>query len=168
VSGSSYADYVREEVLDSQGMKDSGFDNTRAILPGRAAGYERGPGGYRNADYLDMSLPHAAGSLYSTVTDLYKWDRALYTDRFISRKSFEAMTTPVKNHYGYGLQLEPLFGHRQIGHGGGINGFSTCINRFPDEDAAVIVLSNVVNANACGIAKGLSAILFGEKYDLPK
>ena len=111
---------------------------------------------------------NAVRQVYSTVTDLYKWDRALYMDRVISRKSFDAMTTPVKSHYGYGLDLQRLFGHRQIGHGGGINGFSTCINRFPNDDAAVIVLSNVVNAKACGIAKGLSAILFGEKYDLPR
>jgi D-alanyl-D-alanine carboxypeptidase len=168
VSGEKYADYLEKHIFGPLHMRDSGYDDTRAILPGRAAGYSRGPGGYRNADYLDMSLPHAAGSLYSTTGDLYRWDRALYTTTVLSRKSLDEMVTPVKNNYGYGWMLAPMFNRKQIGHGGGINGFSTYIARFPDDDAVVIVLSNVDFANAGALARGLAAILFGEKYELPK
>ncbi len=168
ISGEKYADYLRKHIFDPLDMKSSGYDDTRTILPGRAAGYSRGPDGYVNADYLDMSLPHAAGSLYSTTGDLYRWDRALYTEKVLTRKSLDAMFTPVKNNYGYGLMFAPQFNHKQIGHGGGINGFSTQISRFPDDDAAVILLSNVDFANAGNLARGLTAILFGEKYELPK
>ncbi len=168
VSGRNYADYVKEHIFDKLDMTSSGYDDTRAILAGRAAGYDRTPKGYRNADYLDMSLPYSAGSLYSTVDDLFRWDRALYTDKIVSRKSYATMTTSVKNDYGFGLQLAPMFKRKQMGHGGGINGFSTCVNRFPDDDAVVIVLSNVVSTNACSIGLGLSAILFGEKFDMPR
>jgi len=58
------------------------------------------------------------------------------------------MFTPVKNNYGYGVALSPMANHRQIGHGGGINGFTSYIARFPDNDAVVIVLSNYINAAA--------------------
>jgi D-alanyl-D-alanine carboxypeptidase len=167
VSGQKYADYLKEHIFDPLDMKDSGYDDTRAILTGRAAGYDRGPKVYRNADYLDMSLPYAAGSLYSTVDDLYRWDRALYTEKVVSKKSYQAMITPVKNNYGYGLMVAPVAGRKHVGHGGGINGFSTCIDRFPDDDAVVIVLSNVLQANACRIGGGLASMVFGEKVDLP-
>jgi D-alanyl-D-alanine carboxypeptidase len=163
VSGRSYADYLEEHIFAPLGMTHSGYDNTRAIVLDRAAGYDRAGNGLRNADYIDMSLPFAAGSLYSTTGDLYRWDRALYTEKVVTRKSYEAMTTPVKDNYGYGLVLAPLAGHKQVGHGGGINGFSTCINRFPDDDAVVIVLANVVQADACRISKGLAEILFTGK-----
>ncbi len=168
VSGRNYADYLKENILDKLGMADSGYDDTRAILPGRVAGYDRVQDKYRNADYLDMSLPYAAGSLYSTVEDLYKWQRALAAGKVVSAKSYQAMTTPVSNNYGYGLMIDRQFNRAQIGHGGGINGFSTCISGFPDEEAVVIVLANVVSSNSCGIGSGLSAILFVEKYDMPR
>lgn len=167
VSGQKYADYLQEHIFDPVKMKDSGYDDTRQILMNRAAGYEKIAGGYRNADYLDMSLPYAAGSLYSTTADLYRWDRALYTEKVIGKKSHDAMIAPAKSNYAYGVMVAPLAAHKQVGHGGGINGFSTCINRFPDDDAVVIVLSNVVQGNACNIGKGLASLLFGEKMDWP-
>lgn len=167
-SGEKYADYLQKHIFGPLDMNDSGYDDTRAILRNRAAGYSRTADGYRNADFLDMSLPHAAGSLYSTVRDLYRWDRALYGEKAASRKSLETMMTPVKNNYGYGFVIAPAFEHKQITHGGGINGFSTVMSRFPDDDAVVIVLSNFENANAGRIGRDLSAILFGEKYELPQ
>jgi hypothetical protein len=60
-----------------------------------------------------------------------------------------------------------LFNHKQIGHGGGINGFSTQISRFPDDDAVVIVLSNNMAGNPGALARDLAATLFGEKVTLP-
>ena len=38
----------------------------------------------RPADFIDMSIPYAAGALYSTVEDLYTWDQALYTEKLVS------------------------------------------------------------------------------------
>jgi CubicO group peptidase (beta-lactamase class C family) len=166
VSGESYADYVKRRIFGPLDMADTGYDNTRSILKNRAEGYSRGgPTGYLNADYLDMTLPHAAGSLYSTIQDMYRWDRALYTNKVLTKGSLNVMFTPVKNDYGYGLVLAPMFKHKQIGHGGGINGFATMFERFPDDDATVIVLSNVEGGSA--VARGLTAILFGETYNMP-
>jgi D-alanyl-D-alanine carboxypeptidase len=163
VTAGTYASYLQKHIFEPLGMKDSGYDDTRAILKGRAKGYSRGPQGFRNADYLDMSLPHAAGSLYSTVRDLYLWDRALYTEKILSKQSYEAMTKVVRRDYGYGLALAPAFDRRQVAHGGGINGFSSWIGRFPGDDAVVIVLSNFEGANASALAKQLGGILFEGK-----
>ncbi len=167
VSGEKYADYLQKHIFAPLGMKDSGYDNTHDILKNRAAGYQPTPTGFANADYLDMSLPYAAGSLYSTTHDLLLWDRALYSDQVLSKASRDQMFTPVKNDYGYGLMLAPMLNRKHIGHGGGINGFSTYLARFPDEDATVIVLSNNVAGNAQSVAMALAAELFGEKHDLP-
>lgn len=167
VSGEKYSDYLKKHIFTPLDMSDSGYDDTRALLKNRAAGYSPGPGGLRNADYLDMSLPHAAGSLYSTARDLYRWDRALYTEKVLSAKSKTAMWTPEKNNYGYGWTIAPVHGHKHVGHGGGINGFSTYIGRFPDDDAVVVVLSNNEAAGAQAVATALAAALFGVSVDLP-
>jgi len=155
-SGEKYSDYLKKHVFEPLDMQDSGFDVTRTVLKNRASGYSPGPGGLVNADYLDMSLPHAAGSLYSTARDLYRWDRSLYTEKVMSKASKDAAWTPVKNDYGFGWAVKKLHGRSQQGHGGGINGFSTMITRFPDDDAVVIVLSNNQAAPTGIIANALS------------
>jgi CubicO group peptidase (beta-lactamase class C family) len=166
-SGEKYADYLRKHIFGPLDMQDSGYDDTKTVLKNRASGYQPSKEGPVNADYLDMSLPYAAGSLYSTVRDLYRWDRALYTDKLLTKASEEKMFTAVKNNYGYGWMLAPMVHHKQIGHGGGIFGFVTYIARFPDDDAFVVVLANVVNTNPQGMARDLAGTLFGEKVELP-
>lgn len=167
VSGEKYADYLKKHIYGPLDMQDSGYDDTAAILKNRASGYRPAADGFANADYLDMSLPYAAGSLYSTVRDLYRWDRSLYGDKVIGKASRDQMFTPVKNDYGYGWMLAPMYKHKQIGHGGGINGFSSYIARFPEDDGVVIVLSNNAAGNAAGVARALAATLFGESVQLP-
>lgn len=166
-SGKEYADFLRVGVFDPLGMKDSGYDVSAAILPRRASGYSRRGEGVANAAYLDMGQPYAAGSLYSTVEDLYQWDRALEARKLLSTKSYEKMWTPFKNNYAYGWSLPPGK-HKSIAHGGGINGFSTYISRYPDDKACVIVLSNLESGNAGNVARALAAILFGEPYQIPR
>lgn len=167
VSGEKYADYLKKHIFGPLDMQNSGYDDTKSIVKNRASGYQPGPDGLVNSDYIDMSLPYAAGSLYSTVRDLYRWDRALYTEKVISKASMQKMFTEEKNNYGYGWSLGPMVNHKQIGHGGGIFGFVTYIARFPDDDAFVVVLSNSVAGNSQGVASALAGTLFGEKVDLP-
>ena len=66
VTGKPYEQVLKERIFDPVGMKNTGYDHSDTIIAKRAAGYEKRPGGYINAPYLDMSLPYAAGSLYST------------------------------------------------------------------------------------------------------
>ena len=137
------------------------------LLPHRASGYE--PDGDRivNAGYLDMAQPYAAGSLYSTVLDLAKWDRGLSEGKFISKESYARMYTPVKNDYAYGWGVAQTSGRKQIGHGGGINGFVTQIFRYPDQKVCVVVLCNMVTNYPAKVAHGLAAIALGDSYKVP-
>ena len=97
------------------------------------------------------------------------WNEALHSDKLLSLKSREAMMTPVKNGYGYGLGIQAKSGHKMISHGGGINGFSTFIARFLDEKVTVVVLRNADygSPGPGQISSDLAAIVFGEKYDIP-
>lgn len=165
-SGQKYDEYLKQHIFDPLDMKATGYDDTARIIEKRVSGYNRGPNGFRNAEFLDMSLPHAAGSLYSTVGDLYKWDRALYSDRILSPEMKTKMFTPGLNNYAYGWGVNKSKDRLAIGHGGGIFGFSTHILRFPEQDAVVIVLSNVENVSASQITNALTSTLFGEPLEL--
>ena len=149
-------------------MEDSGYDHTETILENRAAGYEFPADRMANASYIDMSIPHAAGALYSTVEDLYKWDRGLYTDKLIPGEARTRLFTPFKGTYAYGWSIGSFAGHKTIGHGGGINGFTTDIVRFPDDDACVIVLNDFATGFTDEISGALAGYLFGQAVEMPK
>lgn len=167
VSGEFYADYLKKHIFDPLGMSDTGYDKTAVVLLDRASGYQPCGDQLCNSDYIDMSLPYSAGSLYSTVNDLYKWDRALYGDQILSKASRDLMFTSVTHDYGYGWMLGKMANHKQVGHGGGIPGFSTYLARFPDDDATVVVLCNTIQSPAQEIAAALAGTLFGEPVTVP-
>src|SRR5262245_15694997 len=120
VSGASYADFVEKNIFTPLGMKDSGYDSNSAIIPRRAAGYAPGAAGPVNAGYVHMSIPHAAGALYSTTEDLLKWEQALFGGKVLSPPSLAKMTTPFKNDYAYGLVVRNVKNRKVIEHDGGI------------------------------------------------
>jgi CubicO group peptidase (beta-lactamase class C family) len=143
-------------------MAGTGYDDTRKIIKDRASGYTRRLNSFVNSNYIDMSIPHAAGALYSTVEDLYRWDRALYTTTLLKKPSLDRMFTPVKSNYAYGWFVDQTENRKCIWHGGGINGFAAMLVRYPDDDATVIVLSNIETTNTMTIAKALTGLLFAE------
>jgi CubicO group peptidase (beta-lactamase class C family) len=170
-SGKKYEEALQGMILGPLGLKDTGYDWPGTIIPRRASGYQgKGPA-LANAAALDMQQPYSAGALYSTVEDLAKWDQALYTDKLIPAAARELMWTPFKDGYAYGWGIrEPsaaTFGHKQVAHGGGINGFSSMIIRLPDTNLTAIVLSNNTSAPATPIARDLLAIYYGQPYTVP-
>ncbi len=175
VAGKSYETVLKERIFEPLGMKNSGYDNHAPLLQKRASGYEKIPDGYVNAAYLDMSLPYAAGSLYSTVEDLYKWDQALYENKILSADSKKLMFTPGLSNYGYGFLIAdvPIGKTDQkakvIQHGGGINGFNSLLTRLVDRQQTIILLDNVGLGRYHGnITKSVISILNGQPVDAPK
>src|SRR5579883_607157 len=168
VSGGSYEKFVTENIFTPLDMKDSGYDSNYAIIPRRADGYEVAPNGYRHAGFIHMSIPHAAGALYSTTEDLLKWEQGLFGGKVLKPASLEKMTTPVLQNYAFGLGVDTSAGHKRIGHGGGIEGSNTQLAYFPDDKLTVVVLENSAGAvPPAEIADKLGAVAHGEAVTLP-
>ena len=144
LSGQSYQDFIVKNIFKPLEMNDSGYDSHSEILLHRASGYEITPNGLRNTDYLDMSIPYAAGSLYSTTQDLLRWHEKLFGWGVISPQSLHKMIQPFKNTYGLGVSILSLDGRKAITHGGGISGFNTFMIYFPEDKLTIIVLANLI------------------------
>ena len=168
ISGLPYEEFLKAEIFDPLGMHNSGYDHPQTVLLHRAAGYGKQGTRFINAVHFEMDTPHAAGALYSTVEDLFLWDQALYTEKLISKNLLEAMFTPFRGPYAYGWTVTESFGRKMITHAGTISGFRAVIVRFPEERVSVIVLSNSEVVNVGTVANDLSAILFGEDYEIPR
>lgn len=161
VSGQTYADYLQQHIFTPLGLKHTGYDDTRTLLSNRAAGYGVEDGVWFNSDYLSMTLPHAAGSLYSNVDDLLLWEEALFSGKAVSPASFAQMITDSGDGYGFGLGVGDFQGHTSIRHSGGIPGFSTYMARFPDDGMTFIVLSNLQSGQSNRIANELARLWLG-------
>ncbi|HZH30391.1 MAG TPA: serine hydrolase [Pyrinomonadaceae bacterium] len=175
VHGKPYEQVIKENIFEPLGMKNSGYDRHNTILSKRASGYQKTPAGYVNAPYLDMSIPYAAGSLYSTVEDLYLWDQALYADKVVSAKSREVMYKPFLDNYAYGWNISKVtLGQSKevvnsIAHSGGIHGFSTLLTRYPDQKHLVVLLDNTARGENLGrINRDLTNILYNQPFEMPK
>lgn len=166
VSGQSYEKFIAENIFTPLGMTNSGYDSNTAIIKGRASGYAKMPSGYMNAGYIHMSIPHAAGALYSTTRDLLKWEQALFAGKVVSKASLERMTTPFKNNYALGLTSTMSRGRRVIAHNGGIDGFNTAMAYYPDTRTVVIVLANVNGTVPDQAVSHLGALMHGDTVTL--
>jgi CubicO group peptidase (beta-lactamase class C family) len=175
VTGKPYEQVLKENIFDPLGMKNTGFDHYGTVLSKRAAGYVRTQNGYQNAAYLDMSIPYAAGSLYSTVEDLFLWDQALYGEKILSAASKELMFKPNLENYGYGFGVrKATLGPNKIAvavieHNGGINGFNTNIVRLVGDKRLIVLLDNTSQGRYLdAIALAITNILYDQPYESPK
>jgi CubicO group peptidase (beta-lactamase class C family) len=175
LTGKPYAKVLQERIFDPVGMKDSGYDDDSPLIRKRASGYQKTADGYENAPYLEMQIPYAAGSIYSTVEDLYKWDQALYDNKIISEASKKLMFTPGLSNYGYGFNIVDV----PVGktdqkikltlHTGGINGFNSYFSRAIEQKHLVVILDNVSQGRYHrNINTAILNILNNQPYDEPK
>jgi len=170
VSGQSYADFLKSNILDPLGMKDSGYDKAREILKERATGYDITDGHIANADFIDMSVPFSAGGIYSTVEDMYRWSEALTENgKLLSTDSRKQMFTEYPEathegqHYGYGVVISRLkFGRLLYYHGGGVEGFSSSIQRYPNQRVCIVVLSNLATYKPWELGDHIASDLFSQ------
>jgi CubicO group peptidase (beta-lactamase class C family) len=178
VTGKLYEQVLQENIFTPLKMNNTGYDHHRTLLKNRASGYEKNGRRYVNADFIDMSVPHAAGALYSTVEDLFLWDQALYGNQLLRKENMELLFTKHipsgGNYYGYGWGIGkiPLGNTAEqietIGHGGGINGFNTQITRIPSDKSFIVLLNNTGGAPLGEMVNAIAAILYDKSYDLPK
>jgi D-alanyl-D-alanine carboxypeptidase len=173
-SGIKYADFLKQYIFEPLGMRDTYYDMPNPIIPGRVAGYKKNGDVWENCDYISMTLPHAAGSMASSVDDMAKWDAALYTGQLVKQASLQKAWTPytlkdgVSTGYGYGWAHSYFGGYNMISHGGGINGFITDGFRFPDEQVYVCILTNRGIPIPNDLAFRIGALAVGNPYQDPE
>jgi CubicO group peptidase (beta-lactamase class C family) len=149
VSGMPYEEFIQKHIFDKLGMKNSYYANTYKIIPHRANGYTYFGGVYENPEYLSPTLPYAAGSLMSTIDDMFLWHKAIHNNLLISASTrslaFTNYTLSNGKHtnYGYGWAINEIGGITTLEHAGGLNGFTTSGIYFPDKNMYSIVLTNL-------------------------
>ena len=172
VSGMSYEDFIEQKLFEPTGMTHSLYGSLTELIPNRASGYQANGSGFRNADYLSLSLPYAAGSIMSTVDDLLLWEQAIRKNHLISSGSKNKAFTPGRLNngdaldYGYGWFVGNIQGSETIEHGGGIFGYTTMGIYVPSEDIYAVVLTNRNDKAPSDLTVKIVAEVLGKSYDI--
>lgn len=171
-SGKSYPDYLEENFFKPLGMTGSLFGSDSKIVKNRASGYQPGKDGVQNAEIMSMTVPYSAGSIQSTVEDLYKWNQAVHSYKLVKKETLQKAFTEYKlsdgkgTGYGYGWMLKQLQNSPTIEHGGGINGYLSYAIYLPDQDVFVAVLSNSNEKSPDQISLKMAAIAMGKPFNM--
>jgi CubicO group peptidase (beta-lactamase class C family) len=128
-----------------------------------------------NAAFIDMNGPFAAGGIYSTVEDMYRWNEALTTPgKLLSASSLRQMfavypetTAYGGQNHGYGVVLSHKFSKLLYYHGGGVDGFESVIPRYPTDKLCIVILENLDPTKPWEIADHIAAELFHQPPPAP-
>lgn len=155
ITGAPYGEFLQHEMFGPLHM-----GTARVISPTRVDRQ------LANADWVPPSLTTTADrGLSLTVRDLAQWAMALNHGERFPPGGLTASWSPVHLNdgatypYGFGWHVTQLRGHRRIGHSGTWQGFQATIQRFPDFDLTVIVMSNLLQSGPEAIAFGIAGIL---------
>lgn len=170
ITGDTWQNFLRAKIFKPLKMKNTDVNSATCDLANRALGYTWRSNRFERGAYVAPTiLGYAGGGILSTVEDLAKWDRALFSDQLISRSTLEQMWTPARlnngNKAGYGLgwMVDDYLGVPNMGHGGAhMTGFKTHFMRFPKQELTVIVLCNSRQANPANIAVGIAGFYLPE------
>jgi len=169
VSGKRFGDFLGQEIFKPVGMSNTFvYDSHGKKNERKAIGY--GPSG--EVDDGDPTAIPGDGGIYSTVDDLFEWDRALYTEKLVPQSALVEAFSPGKveqgdSTYGFGWNIVDESGNKYLWHQGNHAGFRAFIGRRLTGRVTVIMLTNKGNSKRLDINAAIQNILAGKPYVLP-
>jgi CubicO group peptidase (beta-lactamase class C family) len=188
----SYEKYLTNHIFKIAGMENTGIDRYDTILHHRAKGYLDSSNGTVNAfdeNYRTGTL-FAVGSIYSTVEDMYRFEKALDGHSILNEASKKKMFTqygygiaeekkkedpantfpenmdPYWYHEGYGVQIDTFYNHKLYFTRGYTLGFKSTVYHFVDDKVCIVVLQNNEEVPDA-VAEPVSAMVFGKDLPMP-
>ena len=170
VSGQKVMDFLERHIFHRLKMQSVWDSDEAKLTQADATPYIRyALGPLRQAPKEGRGWLFAAGELSMTAHDLALWDESLIARSLLKPESYDQMFTEVKlkdgkgTHYGLGVSVGELDGHRDISHGGEVTGFVSGNEALVDDGVAVAVLTNHMEAGAGEIARLAASMIVGQK-----
>jgi CubicO group peptidase (beta-lactamase class C family) len=181
VSGKSFGEFLRQRIFAPLGMDGTlAYENEKNEVAHRAYGHSRDSIAWKQTDQSSTSATLGDGGIYSSVTDLAKWDEALGRQTLLSESEMQVGITSARLSggapprwprdsdrpegtlvaYGFGWFLDPYRGHARMWHYGDTRGFHTYIERFVDDRVTIVVLCNRADLDPEILAAKVSDLLF--------
>ncbi|WP_423737846.1 serine hydrolase domain-containing protein [Chitinophaga caseinilytica] len=172
-SGMPFPEFLRQRIFQPLGMKNSTVNSLTDSIPNRAYGYNLEKGTLVPKDQSMFSYLLGDGGVYSSTSDFYRWDQALYTHQLVSAATLREIFTPGSSPsptlgYGYGWEIDRKYGLERVMHTGGTSGFSSYYVRYPAKKFSIILFANQNTGLALDpIAQSLEKIFLSEAAGQP-
>lgn len=166
VTGLSYDETLQEMITEPLELERTYYGMDISLDRGEAQSFSYGENGWEESPETDMSVPHGAGAIVSTPTEVGLFLDALFDGELVSMNSLEKMKN-LKDGYGLGIVRIPFNDKFAWGHNGGIDGFQSTSGHFPEEDLTFVLIGNGVNYSLNDIAIGTLSILFNNDFEIP-
>lgn len=169
VAKKPFSKFMKEEVFDPAGMKDTLIFDDDKLAPNRARGYTEDKAG-KVHQAGGVNVVTGDGNVMSNLDDLAKWEVALREHRLVEagtlKKAWTAGTLDdgTAFAYGFGWEVSKRNGRRALEHTGAWDGFSDYVLRYPDDGLAVVVLCNV-ECDQAAVGRKVAALYLGKKKD---
>ena len=171
-SGVRFADFLKARIFDRVGMPWTvAREEGRTPVQRRAYGHSRRDGVWVRTDQSSTSAVLGDGGIYSSVSELYRWSKALETRELLA-DSLRALlfargtrSDSTGADYGFGWYLDTRHALPRTRHTGTSIGFRNAIIRYPTLRATVIVLTNRSSANAAALAEQIGVRLTAVERD---
>ena len=173
-SDEKYENFVHERIFKPLGMRHTlAYVKGENQVPNRALGYTRGAdGSWAETDQSPTSAVLGDGGIYTSLDDMARWLNGLAHHKLLTSAEIYQMSTAVNlpaagpesepASYGFGFFVNPYQGHRRLWHYGETVGFRTSVQYFPDDDLAIVVLSNRANENPGQRALKIADLFLGK------
>jgi CubicO group peptidase (beta-lactamase class C family) len=162
----SYAQILDERIVKKVGLTDTYFGKAADLKNNECYSYQWTNNEWKREPETDMNIPHGAGAIVSTPTDLVMFVEALFAGKLVNQLSLLKMKTIVDG-YGMGLFQVPFGSKRAFGHNGGIDGFSSNTAYFPEDSLAIAYCTNGQRYSMNDILIGVLSIYFDKPYAIP-
>jgi CubicO group peptidase (beta-lactamase class C family) len=167
-SGRPFLEFLRAQIFVPLGMTSVTDVDQGRLASSDPIGYLRyALGPPREAPKEGKGWLFAAGELAMTARDLARWNVSLLERNLLTPASYREMETDVRlknglgTRYGLGVGVTMESGHRVLSHGGEVSGFMAENAVFPDDRAAICVLTNQDSADAASaIMRKIAPLLF--------
>jgi CubicO group peptidase (beta-lactamase class C family) len=171
VSGQPLFQFLQQRVFAPLHMSGVVDHDARPITAPDAAGYFRAAlGPLRPAPEEGRGWMYAAGELAMPARDLALWDISLLEQRLLQPAAYRELFQTVKlssgkdSHYALGLFVRDEGGRRMLEHSGETSGFVSENRVYPDDRAAIVVLTNLdASSGAADIADRIAYLLLPPK-----
>lgn len=164
----SYSDFLKTHFFEPLSMHSTGNYTYEDIILYRTEGYDPAPDGVKKASYYNKSFKLGSGSLYTNAIDLYKWDRALYTESMLTESSKEQLFSDYGNQYGlgWGVYQNDEVG-KFVSHDGKSPGYFAYMKRYMNKDSiCIIILSNINSGIMNKMKSDITNIVFNKEFTL--
>lgn len=171
VSGMPLLQFLQKRVFAPLGMKSVLNIDQDKLGDTDATGYMRyALGPVRIAPKEGKGWLFAMGELAMPAEDLARWDVSVIAQKLLKPNSYREFETEVLlqnglgTQYGLGVDVLSQSDRRALAHGGEVSGFTAQNSVFPDDRAAVVVLTNQDAARAAAeISRQISTLLFNNE-----